>query len=150
MTCSLRSILSSDLGLNSFESCFHVICKISNFNTWTAKHLARASCTELTLIWHVYSYFPIRILVTICSTQKCGSVCEKDFKNVGYIQSQHSYAISTAGLCCDWLKELEERPNFCCTGFPSYCRKKYIKNTLCLVLLQVSKYFVPVQKFNHI
>ena len=33
---------------------------------------------------------------------------EKDFKNVGYIQSQHSYAVSNAGLCCDWLKELEE------------------------------------------
>ena len=28
---------------------FHVICKISNFNMWTAKHLAQASCTELNL-----------------------------------------------------------------------------------------------------
>ena len=28
---------------------FHGICKISNFNLWTAKHLAQASCTELTL-----------------------------------------------------------------------------------------------------
>jgi len=28
---------------------FHVICKISNFNMWTAKHLAQVSCTELTL-----------------------------------------------------------------------------------------------------
>ena len=28
---------------------FHVICKISNFNIWTAKHLAQASCTEFTL-----------------------------------------------------------------------------------------------------
>ena len=27
----------------------HVVCKISNFNMWTAKHLAQASCTELTL-----------------------------------------------------------------------------------------------------
>ena len=26
-----------------------MICKISNFNTGTAKHLAQASCTELTL-----------------------------------------------------------------------------------------------------
>ena len=26
-----------------------MICKISNFNMWTAKHLAQASCTELTL-----------------------------------------------------------------------------------------------------
>ena len=28
---------------------FHVICKILNFNMWAAKHLAQASCTELTL-----------------------------------------------------------------------------------------------------
>ena len=28
---------------------FYVVCKISNFNMWTAKHLAQASCTELTL-----------------------------------------------------------------------------------------------------
>ena len=29
---------------------FHVICKMSNFNMRTAKHLAQASCTELTLL----------------------------------------------------------------------------------------------------
>ena len=28
---------------------FHVICKISNFTMWTAKHLVQASCAELTL-----------------------------------------------------------------------------------------------------
>ena len=28
---------------------FHLVCKISNFNKWTAKHSAKASCTELTL-----------------------------------------------------------------------------------------------------
>ena len=28
---------------------FHVVYKISNFNKWTAKHLAQTSCTELTL-----------------------------------------------------------------------------------------------------
>ena len=28
---------------------FHVICKISYFDMWTTKHLAQASCTELTL-----------------------------------------------------------------------------------------------------
>ena len=27
-----------------------MIYKISNFNMWTAKHFAKASCTELTLI----------------------------------------------------------------------------------------------------
>ena len=36
-------------GLMFFVSFFHVICKISNFNMWAAKHLAQASCTELTL-----------------------------------------------------------------------------------------------------
>ena len=30
---------------------FHVVCKISNFDTWMAKHLAQASCTELTLLF---------------------------------------------------------------------------------------------------
>ena len=28
---------------------FHEVCKISNSNKWTAKHLAQVSCTELTL-----------------------------------------------------------------------------------------------------
>ena len=32
-----------------FITFFHVICKISNFIMWTAKHLAQVSCTELTL-----------------------------------------------------------------------------------------------------
>ena len=32
-----------------FVSFFHVICKISNFNMCTAKHLAQAPCPELTL-----------------------------------------------------------------------------------------------------
>ena len=36
-------------GLMFFVSFFHVICKISNFNMWTAKRLAQASCTDLTL-----------------------------------------------------------------------------------------------------
>ena len=30
---------------------FHVICKISNFNMWTAKHLAQASCIESKFIY---------------------------------------------------------------------------------------------------
>ena len=33
-----------------FVSFFYVVCKTSNFNMWTAKHWAQASCTELTLI----------------------------------------------------------------------------------------------------
>ena len=39
-------------GLMFFVSFFHVICKISNFNILTAKHLALASCTELALPKH--------------------------------------------------------------------------------------------------
>ena len=34
---------------------FYVICKISNFNMWTTKHLAQGSCTELTL--KIYNIF---------------------------------------------------------------------------------------------
>ena len=40
-----------DLAIWCFIFVFHVVCKISNFNKWTAKHLAQASCTELTLIF---------------------------------------------------------------------------------------------------
>ena len=36
--------------LMSFVMFFHVVCKISNFNIWTAKHLAQASFSELTLL----------------------------------------------------------------------------------------------------
>ena len=32
-----------------YASFFHVICKISNIDIWTAKHLVQASFTELTL-----------------------------------------------------------------------------------------------------
>ena len=32
-----------------FVSFLPVICKISNFNMWTTKNLAKASCTESTL-----------------------------------------------------------------------------------------------------
>ena len=42
---------------------FHVICKISNSNMYTTKHLAQASCTELTLnekstIFKVWKHIP--------------------------------------------------------------------------------------------
>jgi hypothetical protein len=40
-------------GLMFFVSYFHVICKISNFDMWTTKYLAQASCTELTLRLYV-------------------------------------------------------------------------------------------------
>ena len=35
-------------GLIFFFHFHHVICKILNFDVWTRKHLAQASCTELT------------------------------------------------------------------------------------------------------
>ena len=38
----------------SFIHLYHVTRKISNFNMWTAKHLAQASCTELTLFTYFY------------------------------------------------------------------------------------------------
>ena len=47
---------------------FHVIWKISNFNMWTAKHLAQASCTELTLpqeTW-IKKNAPSKIISTRC------------------------------------------------------------------------------------
>ena len=49
-----RSI-DDKLKLRVWPSLFHVICKISNFNMWTAKHLAQASCPELTLhfTWNI-------------------------------------------------------------------------------------------------
>ena len=31
---------------------FYVVCKVSYFNVWSVKHLAQASCTELTLDWN--------------------------------------------------------------------------------------------------
>ena len=41
---------SDGIQLPSLFHFFHVFCKISNFHMWTVKHLAQASCTELTLI----------------------------------------------------------------------------------------------------
>ena len=52
-------------GLMFFVSFFHVICKISNFNMWTAKHLAQASCTELTLHGVHWVIFEQKILPQI-------------------------------------------------------------------------------------
>ena len=38
-----------------FVHFFHVICKISNSNKGTAKHLEQASCTDLTLLIHYFN-----------------------------------------------------------------------------------------------
>ena len=40
---------------------FHVICKISNFNMWTTKHLVQASCTELTLLAQIIVHCFLKI-----------------------------------------------------------------------------------------
>ena len=47
-----------------FVLLFHVVCKISNLNMWTAKHLVQASCTELTLHTLVSSFF-LEIVIII-------------------------------------------------------------------------------------
>ena len=48
---------------------FHVICKISNFNMWTPKHLAQASCTELTLKVKIKAYYPNIYTVPVLISQ---------------------------------------------------------------------------------
>ena len=54
-TKSIRLLVFSFLSNNLFSTLmffvlfFHVVCKISNFNMWTAKHLTQASCTEVSL-----------------------------------------------------------------------------------------------------
>ena len=45
---SIGEKLKITKGLMFFVSFFHVICKISNFNMSTTKHLAQASSTEFT------------------------------------------------------------------------------------------------------
>ena len=48
-TFSFQFFINRSSILMFFVLFFHVVCKISNFNMWTAKHLAQASCNELTL-----------------------------------------------------------------------------------------------------
>ena len=49
-TLSFQLFINRSSILMFFVLFFHVVCKISNFDMWTAKHLVQASCTELTLI----------------------------------------------------------------------------------------------------
>ena len=49
-TTSFQFFINRSSILMFFVLFFHVVCKISNFNKWTAKHLTQASCTELTLL----------------------------------------------------------------------------------------------------
>ena len=48
-TLSFQFFTNRSIILMVFVLLFHVVCKISNFNMWTATNLAQASCTELTL-----------------------------------------------------------------------------------------------------
>ena len=48
-TLSLQFFTNRSSILMFFVLFFHVVCKISNFNMWTAKHLTQGSCTEFTL-----------------------------------------------------------------------------------------------------
>ena len=43
---------------------FHAVCKVSNFNMWTAKHLAQASWTELTLGKISIKIAPLEIILS--------------------------------------------------------------------------------------
>ena len=60
---------------------FHVICKISNFNMWTAKHLTQASCTELTLLIFqpitIHMYIRCKIVQT-CDIKKRDVLIERN------------------------------------------------------------------------
>ena len=51
-TLNFQFFINKSSILICFVLFFHVICKISSFNMWTAKHLGQASCTELTLKKH--------------------------------------------------------------------------------------------------
>ena len=49
---SFQFFINKSSILMLFVLFFHVVWEISNFNMWTAKHLAQASCTEFTLLSH--------------------------------------------------------------------------------------------------
>ena len=49
-THSFQFFINKSSILMFFVLFLHVVCSISNLNMWTTKHLAQASCTELTLI----------------------------------------------------------------------------------------------------
>ena len=53
-TLSFQFFINNYSLLMLFVLFFHVVCKISSFNIWTAKHLAQVSCTELSL-WFMVS-----------------------------------------------------------------------------------------------
>ena len=55
---SVFSFLPINLAFWCFYFVFHMACKISNFNLWKLKHLAQASCTELTLKVKIKAYCP--------------------------------------------------------------------------------------------
>ena len=51
-TLSFQFFINDSSILMPFVLFFHVVCKISYSNMWTAKHFAQGSCTEFTLlIW---------------------------------------------------------------------------------------------------
>ena len=51
---------------------FHLICKVSNFNMWTAYHLAQASCTEFALEIKVQEEHPFCDFWFQCILMKYG------------------------------------------------------------------------------
>ena len=69
-TLSFKFFINSILMF--FVLFFHVVCKISNFNMWTAKHLVQASCTELTLT----KLSQITKFVVENESKKCSEIAE--------------------------------------------------------------------------
>ena len=59
---------------------FHVVCKISNFNMWTSKHLAQASVTELTL-WEECFCFSLLVLTPAAFKSFWGQAYVLDVKS---------------------------------------------------------------------
>ena len=62
---------------SAFSFLFHVVCKISNFDKWTAKHLPQASFTELTLLQtevQISSSVPNKWLAAGLTYKDCASL----------------------------------------------------------------------------
>ena len=60
-TLSYQFFINRSSILMFFVLFFHVVCKISNFDIWTAKLLEQASCTELSLILPFFYHLPTSV-----------------------------------------------------------------------------------------
>ena len=60
--------------------CKYMICKISNFIMWTAKHFGQASCTELTL-WYLHLVPPFNGSLKINPSHAAKASSEDDHED---------------------------------------------------------------------